>query len=240
MNIRGENTRKNIVNNYYIKPLVRMKLLNGVEVKSDAGPIITDEYYIFKSTNKKSKEVEKITCGRLVAHHFLDLIEEDDLELFNPLAMLLDDDGDGNGKGDGGQNDAFGERNQGDNDGEFLNEGDNEGEGWTEGNKQLKNAILWFICIFQDGLKVDTAIYSVLEKVMANKDKEVDFKYVKSTNTIIKGFAKGSTLTELIDDYRSNNNLRDSLCDFSILIGMIDDHNKKLSPGDEDYIVSNF
>lgn len=232
MNIRGENNRNNIFKDYDIKPLVRIKLLNGAEVKSDAGPTITDEYYIFKATNKKSKEVEKITCGRLVAHNFLDLIEEDDLELFNPLAVLQD--------GDGCHINAVGENSQGDNDVEILNEGDNEGDGWTEGNKQLRNAILWFICIFRDSLKVDTAIYSVLENVMANKDKEVDFKYVKSTNTIIKGFANGRTLTELIDDYRSNNNLRDSLCDFSILIGMINDKNKKLSPGDNDYIVSNF
>lgn len=60
---RGEDRRKEIVEEYYIEIITHTCLLNGRTKESDAGDIITNEYYEFLCTSKVNSNQKIIVCG---------------------------------------------------------------------------------------------------------------------------------------------------------------------------------
>ena len=47
---------------------------------------------------------------------------------------------------------------------------------------------------------------------------------MKRVNSAIQSGGKGRTLTEIIDGFRQNNDVRDDLCQFDLLIGIISNY----------------
>lgn len=208
MNIRGEVRRNYICENYNVVPLAHMKLLNDKSIKSDAGPMISDEYYIFSATHNENHTVESIVCGMGAARHLLGLIEHKGLPIFNPLHTI------GNGVDEAVN---IGTQN--------INElANNNHLQWDQTAKQLYNALMWLIYFLN--AKPNTAVFDVLDKVIKYRSYNPYDSRIKSVNTMIGGLG-GRTLTEIIDDHRGNNEIRDDLCNFDLLINRIEDLNIK-------------
>lgn len=56
---RGHDKRIEIVNNYDIKCVAHINLLQGVIIRSDAGRDIIKTYYLFTCKNRRNETVEK-------------------------------------------------------------------------------------------------------------------------------------------------------------------------------------
>lgn len=165
-----------------------------------------NDYYIFYATNKVSGRREIIQCGMGAAKDFLRLIGHEGLSLFNPLH------GEGGVGGHGGVN-------IGGNGGRRL------AEVWNPIAQQLFNAIMWIILIID--AKPDTPIFDIREKVYRFKDRVPFASQVKAVNTIIGKNLGGRTLTEAIEELRANNNVRDNMCQFDMLVEIIENYTDK-------------
>lgn len=196
MDCRGNERRKRLVKRYEIVPVAHVKLLEGQCKKSDAGPIIKDQYYIFKAIEKNnSKNVQSIQCGMGAASDFLRLTNKEGLPLFNPLVML----------------DSHVVDNSKTSSRKHL-----KSIRWDPVAKQLHNAIMWTI-IACDAYKPDSPLFKIeaeLEKSPALKPYN---RQIKAVNTIIKKLNHGRTLTDSINKLKNNNNIRKNACDFSLL-----------------------
>lgn len=199
MKCRGREVREQIVRNYQVTPVAHVKLLSGQTKRSDAEANISDEYYIFEAIDSKGKK-EIIQCGMGAARDFLDLLNHDGLPLFNPLHI------DGNVGGYGGVN----PRPRG---------SENQVQNWNRTAKQLYNAIMWLITIW--GWEPDKPLFEFRKDIMENFNREpFDWK-VKRVNTVIQRGGHGKTLTEIINDFRNKNNIRDDMCQFDLLNNII-------------------
>lgn len=86
---------------------------------------------------------------------------------------------------------------------------------WDATAKQLYNAIMWLIIAWD--AKPDTLLFELKDDIMKYRMYEpYDWK-IKRVNTVIKNGGKGKTLTEIINAFRKDNNIRDSVCDFKLL-----------------------
>lgn len=183
MNCRGNLTRVRIVNDYYVEPVAHLKLLNGQSKESDAGGKITDEYYIFKCTDKISKQTENIVCGSCAANNFFQLINKNKPPLFNPLINN--------------------QRNNGNN----GNDGNNANIKWNDAMLQLHNAIMLIMVIWNID-QINGILLEIKNSTEKYYYKEPFDSNIKSINTIIRNSFQGATLTEKINELRNNNNLR--------------------------------
>ncbi|MFR6065469.1 MAG: hypothetical protein ACLUH5_05415 [Eubacterium sp.] len=183
MNCRGNLTRVRIVNDYYVEPVAHLKLLNGQSKESDAGGKITDEYYIFKCTDKISKQTENIVCGSCAANHFFQLINKNKPPLFNPLINN--------------------QRHNGNN----GNDGNNANIKWNDAMLQLHNAIMLIMVIWNID-QINGILLEIKNSTEKYYYKEPFESNIKSINTIIRNSFQGATLTDKINELRNNNNLR--------------------------------
>lgn len=204
MECRSEERRQYIVDNYDVVPVAHIQLLNGQTKHSDAGQTIENDYYIFEATSKANGKKEIIQCGMTAARDFLKKINHEGLPLFNPL----------HGEGGTGKK---GSKTSGGNESKEVK--------WNPIAKQLYNAIMWVIVIID--AKPNTAIYEVKEKVWKFKSYEPFPSQVKAVNTIISKNIVGKTLTEAIDELRHDNEIRDGMCDFDMLIDIIGNYKDK-------------
>lgn len=201
MNCRGHDTRQKIVDEYEVQPEAHIKLLANQQKHSDAGATIEDEYYVFSAKRKTDGKKEVIQCGMGAARDFLALINHKGLPLFNPLI------------GDSHMNNRPERVNRG-----ILN---SQTEKWNETAKQLYNAIMWLIILWD--AKPDTPLFDFKDEVFKYKNYEPFESKIKRVNTVIKNGGKGKTLTEMINDYRVDNDIRDEICNFDILKNKISD-----------------
>lgn len=201
MNCRGHETRQKIVQDYEIKPESHIKLLANQIKHSDAGATIEDEYYVFSAIRKSDGKKEIIQCGMGAARDLLKLINHNGLPLFNPLV-------DNNHENHVAKQHNTGKINS-------------KNETWNETAKQLYNAIMWLIILWD--AKPDTPLFKFKNEVIKNKEYEPFDSKIKSVNTAIRNGGKGRTLTSMINDYREHNNLRDSICNFELLNNKIND-----------------
>ena len=201
MNCRGHETRQRIVRDYEVQPEVHIKLLANKQKNSDAGATIEDEYYIFSAKHKTDGKKEVIQCGMGAARDFLELINHKGLPLFNPLVDVP----------------------HVNNRQEYYNRGSGnlQSEKWNETAKQLYNAIMWLIILWD--AKPNTPLFDFKDEVIKYKKCEPFGSKIKRVNTIIKNGSKGKTLTEMINGYRADNNIRDGICNFDILKNKICD-----------------
>lgn len=194
MNCRGHNLRQKIVAEYEVHPEAHIKLLANQQKRSDANATIENEYYVFSAKRKSDGKKEVIQCGMGAARDFLELIEHKGLPLFNPLV------------GDNHVNNRL----------ERLNRGEDlQTEEWNETAKQLYNAIMWLIMLWD--ARPDTPLFDLKDEVYKHKNYEPFESKIKSVNTVIKNGGRGKTLTEMINYYREDNNFRDEICNFGIL-----------------------
>jgi len=197
MDCRSTEKRQWIVENYTVKPMAHIQLLAGQTKHSDAGATIERDYYIFEAVNNENGEKEIIQCGMGAARDFLELLNHEALPLFNPLH------GDGEEHGGG----AGARRTQ---------------KKWNPVAKQLYNAIMWLI-IAWDAMP-GTPLFEFRNDIVKYKQ-VMPFKWkVKRVNSAIQNGGKGRTLTEIIDGFRQNNNIRDDLCQFDLLIEIINNY----------------
>lgn len=213
MNCRGHDTRQKIVDDYEIQPEAHIKLLANQQKHSDAGATIEDEYYVFSAKHKSDGKKEVIQCGMGAARDFLALINHKGLPLFNPLI------------GDPHMNNRPEYVNR-----ENLNL---QTEKWNETAKQLYNAIMWLIILWD--AKPDTPLFDFKNEVFKYKNCEPFESKIKRVNTVIKNGGKGKTLTEMINDYRVDNDIRDGIYNFDILKNKISDMKDKQGNTIESY-----
>ena len=201
MNCRGHETRQRIVRDFEVQPEAHIKLLANQQKHSDAGATIEDEYYVFSAESKIDGKKEVIQCGMGAARDFLELINHKGLPLFNPLV------------GDSHVNN----RQEYDN----RRSGNLQPEKWNKTAKQLYNAIMWLIILWN--AKPDTPLFNFKDQVIKYKTCEPFESSIKRVNTTIKNGSKGKTLTEMINGYRADNDIRDGICNFDILKNKIRD-----------------
>ena len=201
MDCRGSKTRQRIVRDYEVQPEAHIKLLANQQKHSDAGATIEDEYYIFSAKHKIYDTKEVIQCGMGAARDFLALINHDGLPLFNPLV----------GETDVNNRQEYNKRGS----------GNLQSEKWNETAKQLYNAIMWLIILWD--AKPDTPLFDFKAEVIKYKTCEPYESKIIRVNTTIKNGSKGKTLTEMINRYRADNNIRDEICNFDILKNKIHD-----------------
>jgi len=201
VNCRGHETRQRIVRDYEVKPEAHIKLLANQQKRSDAGAIIEDEYYIFSAKKKSDGINEVIHCGMGAARDFLKLVNHKGLPLFNPLV---------------GNIHANNRANQ--SNASIINL---QNENWNKTANQLYNAIMWLIILWN--AKPDTPLFKFKNDVIKYKKYE-PFNYrIKSVNTAIKNGGKKRTLTDMINDYKEDNNIRSATCNFELLQNKIND-----------------
>ena len=195
MNCRGHEKRQRIVRDYEVRPEAHIKLLANQQKHSDAGATIEDEYYVFSAKRKADGKKEIIQCGMGAARDFLELINHKGLPLFNPLL---------------GNPHVNNRQDYGNSGSENLQSGK-----WNETAKQLYNAIMWLIILWD--AKPDTPLFDFKDEVIKYKSCEPFESKIKRVNTTINNGSRGKTLTEMINVYREDNNLKEATCNFSIL-----------------------
>ena len=213
MNCRRHETRQRIVRDYEVQPEAHIKLLANQQKHSDAGAIIEDEYYIFSAKHKTNGKKEVIQCGMGAARDFLALINHEGLPLFNPLM----------GEPDVNQRQEYNNKGSG-----YL-----QSKKWNKTAKQLYNAIMWLIILWD--AKPDTPLFDFKDEVIKYKTYEPFESKIKRVNTTIKNGSKGKTLTEMINGYRTDNDIRDEICTFDILKNKIRDMKDQLGNIIESY-----
>lgn len=208
MDCRGTETRKRIAKEYKVEPVAHIKLLANQTKRSDAGATIEDEYYIFTAIRNTDGQKEIIQCGMGAARDFLQIIDHSGLPLFNPLK---------------GENVTSSSNSK-------ISNNHKKIEDWNATAKQLYNAIMWLIIIWD--AKPNTPLFEFKDDIMKyRKCEPFDWK-IKRVNTVIRNGGKGKTLTEIINAFSKDNKIRDSICDFKLLSDKVnkitDDNGNKL------------
>lgn len=206
MDCRSTERRQWIVNNYNVVPVAHIQLLAGQVKHSDAGAIIENDYYIFEATNKLNDKKEIIQCGMGAARDFLKLINHKGLPLFNPL----------HGMGGVGNHGGGNQRDHGDGRTEVV---------WNPVAKQLYNAIMWLIIAWD--AKPGTPLFEFRSDILKYKEHKPYDGKVKRVNSTIQNGGRGRTLTEIIDGFRLDNDVRDEMCQFDLLVGVINNMTDK-------------
>lgn len=200
MDCRGTERREWIVANYDVKPVAHIQLLTGQTKHSDAGATIENEYYIFEAVSKHTGKKELIYCGMGAAKDFLKLLNHPGLPLFNPLKEIhIETEKQGNSK----------VRAEG-----KLTSSSHK-EQWNPVAKQLYNAIMWTIIIIN--AKPDTPIFELKEKIYTYKKNKPYDSQIKGTNSIIGKCLRDKTLTQAIEELKTYNDIKEELCDFSLI-----------------------
>lgn len=204
MDCRTSEKRRKIVMEYNIEPVAHIQLLKGQIKYSDAGAVIENDYYIFEAVHRDNGNKEYIKCGMGAARDFLRLIKHAGLPVFNPLRCELD------------------------NNREYNCDGANvefaKGK-WNPAAKQLYNAIMWLIIAFD--AKPGTPLFEFERDVVTYKKCEPFPWKVKRVNTVIQRVGEGRTLTEIINAFVQNNDVRDDVCRFDFLIRIINNYTNR-------------
>ncbi|ODO58938.1 hypothetical protein A5N56_09105 [Streptococcus pneumoniae] len=80
---------------------------------------------------------------------------------------------------------------------------------------------MWLIILWN--AKPDTPLFNFKDEVIKYKTYKPFESSIKRVNTTIKNGSKGKTLTEMINGYRADNDIRDEICNFNILKNKIRD-----------------
>lgn len=200
MDCRGNEKRKRIVEHYNVVPVAHLPLLHGQTKRSDARHVIEREYYIFEVRNKDDDSIiDLIQCGMGAARDFLELLKHPGVSLFNPL------EGEGGGPGGCGGSGATSE--------------------WHPAAKQLYNAIMWLITIWD--ATPNTPLFKFRDDILKNKKYRPYPYYVKRVNSTIENGGKGKTLTEMINGVKVHNDIRDGVCRFNLLEELLVEYTDK-------------
>lgn len=182
---RSPETRKKLAQEYEIKPIAHVRLLNGQTRKSCTKDLITDSYYCFSYRRKNGTESGTFICGTYAANHFLELINHPKLPLFDPLVSET--------TRAGAKSESCGN--------------DNDKEKWHPAARQLDNAInLLVVC--WDLKEVNHVLQEIKTELLMTKNRAPYPRWVKAVNTIISRDRQGRTLQQMIEELRKNNKIR--------------------------------
>jgi hypothetical protein len=179
MQCRGEDSRVRIVNEYNLKPIAHVQLLNGQEKLSCTNITLTDSYYCFSYESKTGNDNGSFFCGSHAAQHFLELIDSRPLPLFNPLVA---ENIEHNGGGGGGN------------------------RPWDRTAKQLNNAINLLVVCWD--IAPSGPLAKIKETIDRFYYKAPFPSEIKSINTIISRDPQGRTLQQMLDELREGNTVR--------------------------------
>lgn len=84
---RGKEKKQALINQYELKPIAHLTLLNNQEKQGCCGKV-TNRYYAFNARNRSTDKVESFYVGYHCAEQLLNLIGHEKLRLFNPLQSL--------------------------------------------------------------------------------------------------------------------------------------------------------
>lgn len=189
---RGEEVRKRIVDNYELRAIAHVKLLNGQVKSSCTNDLLTDSYYCFDYKSRtEPKDVGTFYCGRYAANHFLALANIRPLPLFNPFGSVS-----------------------------YRNDVATEAKSSSRSNiiwnplcKQLNDAINMLVVCWD--IIPGGALCDIQTQLLDYPDKRPFVSKIKAVNTIIGRDKDNRTLQMMIDELRENNEIRDF--DFSLL-----------------------
>ncbi|EGR1752563.1 hypothetical protein [Vibrio parahaemolyticus] len=179
MKCRGTESRQRIVDNYTIKPVAHVKLLNNQQKLSCTNITLTNSYYCFDYTSRTDpSDKGTFYCGDHAANEFLEMAGLDPLPLFNPLVS--------SGTGGGGGN------------------GETSTTKWDPLAKELNTAINMLVVCWD---VVPGGPLADIQANLREYYYSTPFpSKVKAVNTIIGN--DGRTLQEMIDALRGTNNIR--------------------------------
>ena len=172
-NCKGDEAKKQIVEEYDIYPISFVKLLEGQKREGCCGTL-KDVYYTFSAINKKTKEEESFFVGKSCAEQFLELLKLKKLPLFNPLTDI-------NNKSKSATNN------------DKKNDTKEEIDKVLPINRELLNAI----AIWDSPLKSMRNVCKFsIESSKPNENGIIWF------NEKVKKYSKGRTLTQMCDELR--------------------------------------
>ncbi len=202
MECRTSKRRQYIVDHYNVVPVAHLQLLSGQTKRSDAGAIIKNDYYIFIASEKNSDEKHCIQCGKEAYRHFLELLNHKGLPLFNPLTTnnIIQED---NVVTDLQQNNIH-----------------NNNREWDATARQLYNTIMWLIIAWN--AKPDTTLFKAKDSILKYKYRTPFDKRIIAINNIIKKDYNKRTLSQIIGEFRSHNDIREDMCQFDLLTAVIE------------------
>lgn len=199
MDCRGKRKRRNIVTNYYVKPIAHLKLLKGFVVHSDAGRDITDSYFIFECIQKNSKQIDYICCGRPTAVEFAKLTKCSLPPIYNPLKAITKE---------SVQHNII-DKNQ-----IISNK-----VTWNPLRLQLYNATMLLICYWNG--KPNTPLFEIKDYLERDPEKTPCTSKIKSINTMLRH--TNNTMNSVLNKIKQNNNLKDF--QFDLLIQKLNESN---------------
>ena len=189
INLRGERNKEKFIKAHDIKPISHQKLLNGQTKYSVGGTELTDRYYCFLYNKKGQKEQDTFICGYSIAKRLLEMTNQAELPLFNPLKT---------------ENNATEGNNN-------LREADNGNQAnhrqWNAVAKQLSNAINLFIAYWN----------KPINGVLAEKHYEVNQYYynkpfdskIKAVNTCLERVLHNKTLKDVQEELAKGNHIKE-------------------------------
>lgn len=185
MKCRGEATRREIVQNNELRPIAHVRLLAGQTKRSCTGDLLTDAYYCFSYEERGGSGSGSFFCGEHAASHFLELLRENPLPLFNPLSLA-------GACVPGAAAGVAGGRQQ--------------RTSWDPAAKQLYNAVNLLVVCWDS--PPGPALADIKQKVERFGDRPPFSSQVKAVSTIISKDFKKRTLTEMIDELSIDNDIK--------------------------------
>lgn len=194
MNCTGVKRREQICREYDVKVVGCYKLFGGQTIVSDAGGnVISDKYYYFVCTHRRTNQKETIKCGLPTAKHICRLLGQELPKEFNPFQEENTGGGGGNGA--------------------------NGSVRWHRTRRQLHNAIMLFITRYGAGLKPGSPIFNIKISVEQNVSTEVEKCDVRGVNTILGRY--NTTVSEILQQFARERAVRNF--NFDTLVQIIRD-----------------
>jgi len=190
MNIRGKARREALCRNYFVKPLLHSEVV-GKAIKSDAGPMLTAEYYVFRLINKQTDETADIvTCGIDAATEIIEMSGCEKLPKITLRNKPEKSERERKGSDDGEREVSDAKKDVTDAEEAWV---------WDDTAKQLYDAVgilydMW-------GQRSGSVLFSIMEKIRNNHAQHPSY-LIKSVNTILSKDSEGRTLSYRIGKYR--------------------------------------
>lgn len=219
MKCRGPKVREEIVKRYTVIPRTHLRLLHGQTKRSDAEAEIKNSYYIFDVLDD-NKVIDVIQCGLGAANHFLKLLKASPLPMFDPLVT--------HHTSHTSSSTSKEEKIKAEIENLTKGNGGSTKDVWNPAARQFYNAIMWLIIAWD--AKPGTKIFEEKEKALKYRHCTPYDDRVLYINGIIKKDSKHRTLTQMIEELRQDNEIRDELCHFELLREIVE--NKKDKAGE--------
>lgn len=184
MKCRGVAVRQEIVKNFQLRPIAHVKLLAGQMKRSCINDALTDSYYCFSYEGRGDSNFGSFFCGQHAASHFLTLLGEKQLPMFNALKA---------GDSDVPESSMHGGMKR-----KILK--------WDAAAKQLYNALNLLVVCWD--APPGPALANIKQRLEQSRDLSPHPSQVKAVNTIISKDFRKRTLREMIDELAVKNDIK--------------------------------